>query len=709
MNLMKTIWAINAHIVKKNSGVIKISLILMGCDYYHEINDCVSTFYDEKERKLIYYKDKEREVFPYFYTTFQKKTLREILGNEMTKIIRVENEKKFNSIKYEYQNFLKIIVDKPEFVGGEKGLRDFFKPNTWQDREKFYSVYIKEKKWNFGMYYEISDGKPIEKNVEISFDPKFSEVLESLKNEYKNFDIFNFYSKFFNPNYPNIEFFAIDIEIRSGGRFFPDPEIPRFPIVAISFSFPDLSPSKYVLQLEREHMGNKETNIDGIEIRYFKTESALIKEAFNLILSSKQPIVLTFNGDQFDIPYLHNRAKLLKINSPFSIIRGNIKGKNVIMKTKIKGKLHFDLYQWLSNPSVANYIYKGKYEFNDLDTIGKALVNLGKYSSAETAVDHNYIEEAKYCSRDTELLILLFKKVYNIVFALMRLTNTSFEDINRKRINFWHSNFLRRELARRNWIEPNRAELRNVGELQTTSVVGKKFGGALVKAVEGVYTNCTTLDFASLYPTIYKRNNLSFETINCNCCSQETDNKIPGTLHFICKKRIGMIGEIYGFLKDVRVKYFKPMKISDVEQGLKILIVSAYGVFGFSEFDLYCPPLAEGTTAFGREANEKTWKKCESLQLFVMQSDTDSQSIDTQDKNIIDNIINFAKKELYLDLEVDSFIKIFIIYKKKNYVKIKNDGSIETKGMMGKKKNTPLLFKKCFNEIIEMIKKQAII
>ena len=46
----------------------------------------------------------------------------------------------------------------------------------------------------------------------------------------------------------------------------------------------------------------------------------------------------------------------------------------------------------------------------------------------------------------------------------------------------------------------------------------------------GNYKNVTVFDIASLYPTMIINNNISFDTVNCQCCDQDPQAKVSKIL-----------------------------------------------------------------------------------------------------------------------------------------------------------------------------------
>ncbi len=44
---------------------------------------------------------------------------------------------------------------------------------------------------------------------------------------------------------------------------------------------------------------------DDVEVEFFDSEYEMLKELFSIIL--QYPILITFNGDNFDLPYIYHR------------------------------------------------------------------------------------------------------------------------------------------------------------------------------------------------------------------------------------------------------------------------------------------------------------------------------------------------------------------------------------------------------------------
>jgi len=231
-----------------------------------------------------------------------------------------------------------------------------------------------------------------------------------------------------------------------------------------------------------------------------------------------------------------------------------------------------------------------------------------------------------------------------------------------------------------------------------------------------VFFNIVVLDFASLYPSIIKKWNLSYETVNPVYCPGSKMVDVPGVGHRVCMSIRGLTSQIVGLLRDYRVKIYKK-KAKDkslpsekrewyntVQAAMKVYINASYGVFGATSFPLYAPPVAESVTAIGRYTIKQTLQKAAELGLRVLYGDTDSLFIWNPDEQSLRELQEYVEKNFGLDLEVDKVYK-FVTFSglKKNYIGVHPDGNVDVKGMVAKKRNTPEFLKREFAEVLGML------
>jgi DNA polymerase I len=134
-------------------------------------------------------------------------------------------------------------------------------------------------------------------------------------------------------------------------------------------------------------------------------------------------------------------------------------------------------------------------------------------------------------------------------------------------------------------------------------------------------------------------------------------------------------------------------------------IGQSYGVFGAETFALYCPPVAEATAAIGRYAITETIKKAQSLGVKVFYGDTDSIFLGSENPELLHQLIEWSKSNLSMELEIDkNYRYLALSSRKKNYLGVYPDGSVDIKGLTGKKRHIPQFLHAAFYEMIEILR-----
>jgi DNA polymerase I len=143
-----------------------------------------------------------------------------------------------------------------------------------------------------------------------------------------------------------------------------------------------------------------------------------------------------------------------------------------------------------------------------------------------------------------------------------------------------------------------------------------------------------------------------------------------------------------------------------IQSALKVFLNASYGVFGSDAFSLYCPPVAESTTALGRYSILKTMERAVEMGIPVLYGDTDSLFLWNPSPERLENLLQGILSELQIDLSVDKEYSWVVFSKrKKNYLGLLREGKIDIKGLTGKKRNTPDYVKTLFNDIITELSK----
>ena len=623
---------------------------------------------------------------------------------------------KYEALNDRWVQMTKVEALDPLSIGGSsKSIREILKNHTWESKIKYHHCYIYDRQLIPGMPYELQDGEI--KPAQLKVPESIAKLVQSLsEDKVQQLEMLE-WAKLLSAPIPKVRRIAIDIEVESEAFRVPSPKLAEDKVIAVSFYSSDGRRGVFLLKRDKSPE-ESQILLNDAEIRMFDEEKDLLKAAFNLMES--YPVVITFNGDNFDLPYLYNRALKLGFKKDDIPIVWSEKAEYA----ELRNSIHIDLYKFFTNKSMRVYAFGNKYrEGNTLDEIASALLGKGKIKHEEIISEMSYQRLAEYSFRDAEITYELTAYnddlVLNLIILMMRISKLPMEDLTRHNISAWIRNMFYYEHRQRGWLIPNPEEIKSLkGDVSTRAIIkGKKYLGAIViDPKPGIYFNVLVVDFASLYPSVIKTGNLSYETVRCphEECKR---NVIPGTPHWVCTRRRGMMSSVIGILRDLRVYVYKKVakesnsekekqQYEVIQSALKVFLNASYGVFGSEAFPLYCPPVAESTTALGRYAILKTMKKAVDLGIPVLYGDTDSLFLWNPSRAQLESLLQSVLDELKIDLSIDKEYKwVVFSERKKNYLGALKDGKIDVKGLVGKKRNTPEFVKSLFTEIITLLSK----
>jgi DNA polymerase I len=143
-----------------------------------------------------------------------------------------------------------------------------------------------------------------------------------------------------------------------------------------------------------------------------------------------------------------------------------------------------------------------------------------------------------------------------------------------------------------------------------------------------------------------------------------------------------------------------------VSQAIKVILNASYGVMGAEIFPLYCLPVADATAAIGRTTTTKTIEKCKAIGINVIYGDTDSLFLKNPSEATVSEISAWARSNLGVDLETDKQYRYVVFSElKKNYLGVLADGTVDVKGLTGKKSHTPPFIRHAFYNILDILSK----
>ena len=695
----------------------KDSMVLLSASYDGIQKKAYLKFYDERTDTIkLWYDNTEHKPYCLVKKGIDEKLLESI--KNQNKVLAVEETTKIDLLNDKEENMLKIIADNPlEIIG----IRD--RVPAWEADIKYYETYMYDKSLIPGIYYKIRNNQIIPTKFTT---PK--ETNEMLQKGIENADIdiknkINEWAELLSQPLPKIKRVALDIEVHSDkADRFPDADEARYPIISVGFAASDGFNQVCILRREGIETGINELE-KNIEVIFVDDEKSLIESVFRVI--ERYPCIITYNGDDFDLKYIYNRA--IKSGMKRGDIPIQIPGSGFkrTIEANLKQGIHLDLYKTFLNRSIQIYAFGNKYSEHSLNAVSSAIIGKTKIDYEGEIGEQTYYHLAKYNHNDAAITLELTSfdgdLLMKLLLVISRITKMPINDLSRIGVSNWIRSMVYFEHRKINALIPRKDELAikedELKEMSSEAMIeGKQYqGGMVLEPKRGVYFGVSALDFASLYPSIIKVNNLSYETVRCKH-KEHQSNLIKGSKHWVCTNRRGIISLLVGSLRDIRVNYYKPLPkmpglssdernlYSVVSQALKVILNASYGVLGSPIFPLFFLPVADSTAAIGRNIITETVAAAKENNIDVLYGDTDSLFIKSTDQNEIDGLIKWSHENQGVDLELEDKYRYAVFSeRKKNYIVVKNNGQVIIKGLTGKKSHIPLFVREAFYEAIDRL------
>jgi len=429
-------------------------------------------------------------------------------------------------------------------------------------------------------------------------------------------------------------------------------------------------------------------------------ERKIISDFVKLVKKYDPDIIVGYNQDAFDWPYLRKRAE--KWNIPLNIGRD---GSNIDFRggrPKITGRLNVDLYD------IAMRISDIK--IKKLENVAEYLGTRIEIADIEAKDIYRYWirgEKEKvlaYARQDAINTYLIARELLPMHYELSKMIRIPVDDVTRtgrgKQVDW----LLLSEAKKIGEIAPNPPEH------------AESYEGAFVLEPErGLHENVVCLDFASMYPSIMITFNVSPDTYAC----KEDCYEAPEVGHRFRKTPDGFFKRILRMLIEKRREIKAELKKLDPEsseyklldikqQTLKVLTNSFYGYMGWNLARWYCHQCAEATAAWGRYFIKKSAKIAENMGFKVLYGDTDSIFITKQGmtREDVEMLIAKLHEDLPIQIEVDEYYSSIFFVEKKRYAGLTEDGRLVVRGLEVRRGDWCELAKKVQREVIETILKE---
>ena len=228
-------------------------------------------------------------------------------------------------------------------------------------------------------------------------------------------------------------------------------------------------------------------------------------------------------------------------------------------------------------------------------------------------------------------------------------------------------------------------------------------GALVIEPRVGLHENAAELDFASLFPNIMVKHNISPETVLCGCC-RDSKQRVPFTGYNICEKRIGLIPRVLKPLIERRMEFKKritefPDRAEEYEMKqnlLKWLLVTSFGYMGYNKARFGRIECHESITAYGREILLQTIDLAEEMGFEVLHGIVDSLWVKGNDP---DGLCRRASERIGIRLEHKGVFKWIVFLPNRSngsgalnrYYGVMTNGKLKVRGIEMRRSDTPAL------------------
>jgi len=433
------------------------------------------------------------------------------------------------------------------------------------------------------------------------------------------------------------------------------------------------------------------------------------------ITQSDPDILIAWNGDRFDFPYIINRFDKCDIGAELlsRIDKAYINEKQSV----IKGRILFDIQKGYKKLALGE---RESYSLNYISWYELKKEKLKFDMDLEDLYINEFDTFLEYNKKDVELMVELDKKLKITEYfdTVRRIAKCQFLDVfsNSKVIDCLLLSFCH-----------NKCVLPTKPEMEKETFKGAK----VLKTSPGFYHNVACADIKSLYPFTIISFNLSPETL----LKMPTETSVHINNYYFEQKEKGIVPSIIEILVEIREKYQAKMREFEVDSkeyeiyfnlqyAIKRIMNSFYGVIGSVYSRIHSIPIASTITYFGRQLTSFNNDYYNQNGFKVITGDTDSiifsfegksvKEAEEATKKLNENYTSFVKERFglekhQLNLEFEKVYKTLLITNaKKKYAgrliwKGKDCDKLDITGFESVRSDNPQIGRDFLSNVLEMI------
>jgi len=458
--------------------------------------------------------------------------------------------------------------------------------------------------------------------------------------------------------------------------------------------------------------------LDFVEVT--RDEREMLERFVEIVEERDVDILMGYNTDLFDFPYIRERAKQLKVK-----LKLGRDGSEVIARkrrfataARIRGRVHIDVYTMVNFLATIGHIRLIHYTLEDVykHLLGKEKPDFEftEFVDAWERGGEKARRLLEYSLSDAVATLEIGLELLPLFFELTHIVRQSPFDVSRMTPG---------QLVE--WLLI--AEAHDVGELVPARPVGEEFeerleetyvGAYVMEPAKGLHEDLVVFDYRSLYPSIIVTHNIDPSALNCDCCKPSEAVTVPELGYKFCTKRKGLIPVTLERLIQERVRLKREMKKHkrgsreyrslDAQQwALKITANSFYGMLGYPRARWYFKQCAESVTSFGRHYIKNTINMAKDFGFDVIYSDTDSLFCKLNGKGHEDatRFLKHVNESLpgIIELELEGFYPRGVFITKKRYAMIDEESRIVVKGLEFVRRDWAAIAKKTQEAVLKAV------
>ncbi|MHC1631295.1 MAG: DNA-directed DNA polymerase [Methanotrichaceae archaeon] len=421
-------------------------------------------------------------------------------------------------------------------------------------------------------------------------------------------------------------YLAFDIECLPLHGKMPNPQVS--PVIMISLAFWPRYKGLNDLVLV-----GKETDCPRDDVEICRTEKNMLSRFVSIIKEYDPDVIVGYNSNGFDFPYLSERSKKLSVYAEVGRDRSSWHIRKIVNQTRVEitGRIVVDLLPLIrSSFSLKRYTLRNSSQ--ELLGVEKYDVDPKEMERLWESEGEEFVRLVSYSRRDAFLALhlLLDLKLLDKYIALAQTSGALLQDVVNGGQTGMVENLLFRKFQERMRVVPPKpdADLSRIRQSHSAELKG----GAVLPPQKGLVEDVVILDYRSLYPSIMMAHNLCYSTVIMDdrpgaenivkspsggefIAPDVSPGIVPGVLHDLLAQRTN-IKKLMRTAEDEERSYL------DAQQyALKILLNSFYGYSGYARARLYSLPLANAVTSFGRTNIQNTKNMVEEIKSVYVKDD----------------------------------------------------------------------------------------